>query len=386
MTGGGSGGHITPILAVARELKKLQPDVEIVYVGQKGDRLADIPANDPNIDKVYSVRAGKFRRYHGVGLRQLLDIPTLFKNIRDAFYVLIGIWQSFWLLKKIKPAVIFTRGGFVSVPVAFGATLGHIPYVTHDSDSTPSLANRIIARRAVLHTVALPKEIYPYPLAKTVTVGVPIQDSFSLVDAVAQEKYRAAIGFAAYRKVLFVTGGGLGALRLNDAVINIASALLQKFPDLAIVHNVGRMHEADVNQAYDTSVAPEQRSRVAVKGFVTDLYNYSGAADVIITRAGGSSLAEFAAQGKACIIVPNPQLTGGHQTKNAQALVAQNAVLVVDESQLKTDALALQHAVEQLFQNETERQTLGVNLAKLAHPAAARELAVLLLEQTKTAT
>jgi len=130
VTGGGSGGHITPLLAVAHELKQSRPEVRIVYVGQRGDRLGDIPAQDKNIDASYMVRAGKFRRYHGEGLKQLLDIPTMLKNIRDAFYVLIGIWQCFWLLGKLGPDAVFIKGGFVGVPVGIAAALRRIPRTT----------------------------------------------------------------------------------------------------------------------------------------------------------------------------------------------------------------------------------------------------------------
>src|SRR5665213_182798 len=101
LTGGGSGGHITPILAVAAELKRLRPGIRLVYIGQRGDALGDIPAKDENIDEVFTVRAGKFRRYHGEGLRQVLDISTMFKNIRDAFYVLVGLWQSWRFMGRI---------------------------------------------------------------------------------------------------------------------------------------------------------------------------------------------------------------------------------------------------------------------------------------------
>ena len=178
LAGGGSGGHITPILAVAAEIKRQQPDTRLVYIGQIGDNLGDIPAQDPNIDQVYSIRAGKFRRFHGEGLIQFLDISTTYKNVRDFFYVFIGIYQSWRLMKKIQPDVIFSRGGYVSVPVALGAHLNKIPYITHDSDPIPSLANRIIARWATIHAVALPKKIYNYPPDKTVTTGIPINDKF----------------------------------------------------------------------------------------------------------------------------------------------------------------------------------------------------------------
>src|SRR4051812_13236879 len=103
LTGGGSGGHITPLLAVAAELKKQQPETRLIYIGQRGDGLGDIPARDPHFDETYTVRAGKFRRYHGEGLKQLLDLPTLYKNSRDFWRVLRGLRESYHLLKRLQP-------------------------------------------------------------------------------------------------------------------------------------------------------------------------------------------------------------------------------------------------------------------------------------------
>src|SRR5690348_961953 len=103
VTGGGSGGHITPVLAVAHELKKQRSDINIVYIGQKGDNLGDIPAQHASIDEVKLVRAGKLRRYHGEGLKQLLDFKTMAKNVRDAVWVVVGIVQSFKILKSLRP-------------------------------------------------------------------------------------------------------------------------------------------------------------------------------------------------------------------------------------------------------------------------------------------
>jgi UDP-N-acetylglucosamine--N-acetylmuramyl-(pentapeptide) pyrophosphoryl-undecaprenol N-acetylglucosamine transferase len=383
VTGGGSGGHITPILAVAAELKKLQPDIRIVYVGQRGDGLADIPAQDSNIDEAYSVRAGKFRRYHGEGLKQLLDVPTMLKNLRDAFYVLIGIWQSFWLLGKLKPEVIFVKGGFVGVPVGLAAAVRHIPFITHDSDALPGLANRIIARWATLHAVALPKEVYSYPLAKTVTVGVPVQDKYVPLNTKAVQQHRRDLGLAPHAKVVLITGGGLGAQRLNEAVATILPDVLDAFPDLTVIQTVGRMHQGAIQRTYEQQLSPGQKSRVVVKGYVSDLYRYSGAADVIITRAGATAIAEFAVQGKACILVPNPILTGGHQLKNAQVLADKGAVVVVPEADLKKNAEKLKSALTDLLADPLKQAELGHQLAAFARPGAAKELAVLLLEQAQ---
>ena len=383
VTGGGSGGHITPILAVAAELKQLRPDAHIVYIGQKGDGLGDIPAADPNIDEVYAVRAGKFRRYHGEGLKQLLDIKTLVLNVRDAFYVLAGIWQSRRLLKRLHPEVIFIKGGFVGVPVGIAASRLHIPFVTHDSDAIPGLANRIIGRWAALHAVAMPKEIYPYAADKTVTTGIPLQAGFRPVTAAMQAQYKEELGLKIDDKLLFIIGGGLGAHRVNMAVAEIVPELLQQIPNLQVVHGVGRANEAAMQKLYMTSLSTAEQSRVVVKGYLSDVYRYSGASDVIITRAGATNLAEFAQQGKACIVVPNPLLTGGHQIKNAVYLQEQEACVVVSEADLQADPGRLGGEVQRLLEDQSLREQLGKNFAKFAQPDAAHHLSMLLLEQAK---
>lgn len=384
MTGGGSGGHITPILAVAAELKKLQPDCTIVYIGQRGDRLGDVPVHNEHIDRTFAVRAGKWRRYHGLGARQLLDVPTMFKNARDALYVLIGLWQSFWLLGKLKPDVVFVKGGFVGVPVGLAAGWRRIPYVTHDSDAVPGLANRIISKRAAVHAVALPKEVYAYPADKTVTVGVPVQAEFQPVDEAAKAAYRADVGLGEYKKVLLVTGGGQGAQRINEAVAEVLPSLLGGFMDLAVVHVTGRAHEKAVQEQYDTLLTAKERRRVVVKGYVTDLYRYSGAADVVLVRAGATTLAELAVQQKACILIPHPYLAGGHQLKNAEYLAEKNAAVIVNESDLKHRAELLEQRIARLLQNEGERTALAKNLSKFSRSTAAEELAMILLEQART--
>ena len=382
LTGGGSGGHITPILAVAHELKQLKPDVRLVYIGQKGDKLGDLPRQDPNIDAAYSVRAGKFRRYHGEGFKQFLDIKTLLKNIRDVVYVVIGFFQSYFLLRKLHPDSIFIKGGFVGVPVGLAAALHKIPYITHDSDALPGLANRIISRWAFVHAVALPKEVYKYPQNKTVTVGVPIHANYQPVTSDIQIKYRNDIGLGKYQKIVLITGGGLGAQRLNIYAAEVIPAILQQYQDLAIVHTVGRGNEQKMSDIYKQRLNSSDLKRVIVAGYLTDLFKYSAAADVIIARAGATNLAEFAVQGKACVIVPNPQLTGGHQLKNADYLVDHKAIEVVTEEALASNISVLKSAVQNLLDNNSLRIEMGKNLSDFAQPNAAILLAQLLLKPT----
>lgn len=380
LTAGGSGGHITPIQAIAAELKRREPDIRIVYIGQTGDRFVDIPARDPHIDEVFTVRAGKFRRYHGEGLKQLLDLPTVYKNIRDAFYVLIGIWQSWRLLARLQPDLVFTRGGYVSVPVALGAALNHVPYITHDSDPIPSLANRIIAPWAAVHAVALPKEVYAYPPDKTVTTGIPLQATFEPVTPKLKQHYRHVIKLAQDAKLLFIIGGGLGSQGINRAVAEALPHLLHEYPKLHVVHVVGQAHETTMRQNYD-QLSPAEQGRVQIFGYISDVYRYSGAADIVVTRAGATNLAEFAVQGKACIVIPSSFLSGGHQLKNAQYLQNRNAALVIREEELAEDPNRLAHQVSDLLKRPEQITELEHHLSEFARPHATQELAKLIMEQ-----
>jgi len=380
VTGGGSGGHITPVLAVAHELKRLRPDAQIEYISQTGDSYADVAEQDKNIDHVYSVRAGKFRRYHGEGLKQLLDVATLYKNLRDALFVLVGIVQSYRLLGRLRPDVIFTRGSFVSVPVCLAARLRGIPYITHDSDAIPSLANRIIASGARLHAVAMPKEVYSYPPDKTLTVGVPISRQFHEFSDAETSQARRQLGLEDAAQVLLITGGGLGAQRVNAAAVACAPALLKRYPGLFIVHIAGRLEEHDVRGQYKQELPPKEQKRVLVKGFVSNMYQYAGAADVIVTRSGATTMAEFAVMAKACVVVPAPHLTGGHQLKNAQVLADRKAIRLVLESTLHEDPDALMPPLTDLFDHPDKIITLGNKLAELAQPDAANKLAMVLLD------
>ncbi|HSX44134.1 MAG TPA: UDP-N-acetylglucosamine--N-acetylmuramyl-(pentapeptide) pyrophosphoryl-undecaprenol N-acetylglucosamine transferase [Candidatus Saccharimonadales bacterium] len=383
LTGGGSGGHITPILAVADELKKLQADTTLVYIGQKGDKLADIASQSRSIDQSYMVSAGKWRRYHGEGWRQVLDIKTMWRNIRDVFRVIAGIWQSYRLLGKLKPEAMFTPGGFVGVPVGIASHLRGVPVVTHDLDALPGLANRINARWAVAHAVGQPKELYSYPSEATYYVGVPVGAHFRQVSQDDQKKAKQALGLKSDDLLVFVTGGGLGATRLNQAVISIVQELLDTYPGLSLIHTVGRGNEETVQTAYNRALSPKEIHRVHVLGYTTELYRYSAAADVVITRAGAVAMAELAVQHKASVVVPNPILTGGHQLKNVLHLEKDHAIKVVQEKELKTNSKALLPTVNELLGDPKARQTLGGQLGTYAKPGATKALAQLITDKAK---
>ena len=379
LVGGGSGGHITPILSVADELKRQDPSIELVFVIAKGDKLANVPANHTSIDRVISVRAGKFRRYHGGGIRQLLDIPTQLKNLRDLLYFVIGFFQSLIILGRHRPSAVFIKGGFVGVPVGLAAAVKHIPYVTHDSDAVPGLANRIVARWASLHAVAMPVSQYKYSAAKTKHVGVPVNTNFMPLPAnqVTNSKIKLGLSDA---PVLLVTGGGLGALRLNHAIVHAMPLLLAHTANLQVVHIAGPGKADELKELYRQNLRLQvTEGQIHVYEFLPDLYRYSAVADVVVTRAGANSLADFAMQQKACVVVPNPQLTGGHQTKNAQALVHQEAIVLVEEDEITKDGAVLAESIIDLLDSKAKRQALGEALNKTVKTDAALQIANMLI-------
>ncbi len=369
LTGGGTGGHITPLLAVAHELRR-QQSCEIVYIGEHNGKFAHLTDGHHDIDAGYSVYAGKFRRYHGQSwLLRMLDVRTNLLNLRDFFYFIVGTFQAWRILGKVKPDVIFLKGGFVGVPVGIAAHWRKIPFITHDSDSQPGLANRIISRWARLHATAAPAEEYPYPQDKTKQVGVLVGADYQPVDDKAMQGFRADLNLPPEAQVILVTGGSLGANRLNAAFISIADGLLQDYPELYVIHQVGK---GKLKQYGDYT-----HQRLTVQEFLTPLYKYSGAADVVVTRAGANTLAELGVQGKPCIIVPNPQLTEGHQNKNAAILAEENAAVVVDESMLPS---GLDDSLRKLLQNSSARAEYAQKIRNLTIPDAAARVARFLID------
>lgn len=326
------------------------------------------------------MRAGKIRRYHNEGLKQLMDVPTILRNMRDAIFVVIGLIQSYFLLNKIKPDVIFTRGSYVGVPVCLAAKLRGIKYITHDSDSLPSLTNRVIGRWSALHLVALDKAIYPYPKDKTITTGIPISRNFTVINSERREEYRQKLNIPKKCKLIFVTGGGLGAKSLNDTLIEIAPNMLAEFKELIIAHVVGRKHEEEISIAYDKNLSNDKRSRVKVIGYTDEVYLYSGASDLVVTRAGATTLAELAIQGVACIILPNSNLVAGHQLKNAKILEDGQAAIVINDKDLEDNPNILAKEISGLLKDNNKRKTLAKNLLSFGHPDADKQIARIIIK------
>jgi UDP-N-acetylglucosamine--N-acetylmuramyl-(pentapeptide) pyrophosphoryl-undecaprenol N-acetylglucosamine transferase len=379
LVGGGSGGHLTPLVAVAEAIKKIDPSYIVCHIGQRGENLSEV-THHPAIDESYEIRAGKFRRYHGESrIKQLLDVKTLLLNTRDLFRFGLGTLESFFLLRRLKPSAVFLKGGFVSVPVGYAARVIKIPYMTHDSDAIPGLANRMTAKNAVYNLTALPIENYPYSSDKAVQVGIPLQKEFIKVSTSGMQQARKKLDIPLDAQVLLCVGGGLGAKKINDAIVDRSSELLTTYAKLIILHLTGKSLYDETKKLYDRALSVSQLLRVRTIDFSTTLYQLSAASDVIITRAGATNIAEFAAQSKPCIVIPAPHLTGGQQLHNAEILKNAQAALVVQEDSLTS----LSTAIQTLLSDAQMRKNMSESLNQLAVTGADSRIARLLVEIAK---
>ncbi|MGH7157128.1 MAG: UDP-N-acetylglucosamine--N-acetylmuramyl-(pentapeptide) pyrophosphoryl-undecaprenol N-acetylglucosamine transferase [Candidatus Saccharimonadales bacterium] len=367
-------------MSLARELKSQKPDCQIIYIGHKGDLFDSFKESGHDFDFTAFIRAGKFRRYHNVKFAKgIFDLKTMALNIRDFLRLPGSVLASVRILRKFKPDVVFSKGGFVAVPVGIAARLLGIPIVTHDSDSLPGLANRFIGRWARANATGMPAEYYPYPRATVHYVGIPIDERIKKVTPRLQNEVKRKLKLPPGSRVLLVSGGGNGSKRLNDLMLSIAAELLETNLSLYIIHLTGSSHEQDVKAAYK-SLPKNDQKRLIVMGYSNDFYVLAAAADVVVSRAGATTLAELAAAGKACIVIPSPFLVGGHQLKNAEQLAEQDAVVVAPEEVRADELLAL---ISSLLGNDQRRFELARNLYATAKPEASQDLAKLILKIAK---
>ena len=320
------------------------------------------------------VVSGKLRRYHHLSVREHLLIPSVvIPNIIDMFKVLFGVLQAIVKLLLWRPDVVFAKGGYVCLPVGFAARLLRIPLVIHDSDAHPGLTNRLLAPHATYIATGAPLEHYPYPLDKTSYVGIPIAEAFRPASREERRATKLAHGFSPEQPLVVVTGGGLGAKRINDAIAQKVDEITTK-SSLLLISGVGQYDELRARMGEDTEAWQ-------LKDFVSEgMADLLAAADVVVARAGATSILELAAVGAPTILVPNARLTGGHQLKNAEVYETVQAVKIVDEVAIEQDGGPLLKEILALLDDEPERLRLSENFRKFAKPQAAQETAELVMK------
>lgn len=319
-----------------------------------------------------AIRAGKLRRYSDVSMiRTITDIKTISLNVRDITRLARGIRRSIRILRDFKPDVIFCKGGYVSLPVGLAAALLKIPYVIHESDLRAGISNRTLAKWATKVAVGFPvKNYHDLPKDKLVYTGSPIRSELLTID---QKKAKKHFGLTADKPAILVTGGGLGSQSLNNVVVTALPKLLE---DYQVLHITGEKDIEHVRFRLRAFTREELQNYHVYSFLREDMPQALVAADVVITRAGATTLAEVAVLAKPTLVIPHPSLTD--QAINAKTFARAGAVRNVPQTGL-TPAILLRE-LHRITDSAKEQELLSKSIAEFAKADAARELAQLIIQ------
>ncbi len=348
LTGGGTAGHVTPNIALLPRLKELGYDIH--YIGSY-DGIEKKLIEELHIP-YYGISSGKLRRYFDV------------KNFTDPFKVLKGYGQAKKLMKTLKPDVVFSKGGFVSVPVVLAAKHRHIPVIIHESDMTPGLANRLALPSATKVCCNFPETISHLPEGKAVLTGSPIRQELLKGNREAALKF---CGFSSEKPVLLVIGGSLGAVAVNNAIRGVLPDLLK---DFQVIHLCGKGKlDASLNGT---------EGYVQYEYIQDELADLFALADICVSRAGANAICELLALRKPALLIPlSANASRGDQILNADSFKRQGFCEVLKEEELTPSLLV--DTVQKLYQNrqtyihamENSRQSDGISaVIKLINDAS----------------
>lgn len=320
LTGGGTAGHVTPNIALLPRLKELQYDIHYIgsYNGIEKELIEQfgIP--------YHGISSGKLRRYFSV------------QNFTDPFRVAKGLSEAKKLVKILKPDVIFSKGGFVSVPVVMAGKRRKVPTIIHESDMTPGLANRLALPSATRVCCNFPETLSHLPAGKAVLTGSPIRQ-----ELLSGDKYKARefLGFRSDKPVILVIGGSLGSVAVNDAVRTVLPELLKSFQ---VIHLCGRGKIDESMKTLDGYAQFEY-----IKDELKDLFALT---DLVISRAGANAICELLALHKPNLLIPlSAAASRGDQILNARSFERQGFSIVLEEEELNKDTLLI--SIRQLFDN-----------------------------------
>jgi len=370
-TGGGTGGHIFPIIAVCRELKKNSPeqDFQFFYIGPK-DETSSLYLSQEQI-KIKYVLAGKIRRYFG--------IKSLLLNIVDVlFKVPVGIIQAFYYIFTISPDLIFSKGGYGSLPAVISGWVLGTPIFLHESDAVPGFSNRFLSRFAIQIFVSFPfqknKDFAPQ---KIISTGNPIRPE--ILNG-SEEEARTSFHLTGEKPIVLILGGSQGCQRINDIILQILPELLK---DFEIIHQCGRINFNEVNAESKVMMTEDLKKYYHPFPFLdeTELANAYSAADLIVSRAGSGSIFEISAVGKPSILIPLPEAAQNHQLKNAYTYAENGACLVIEELIL-TPHFFLEK-IKYLFSHSAEMEKMAEAAEIFARPKTAEIIASYISEYLK---
>ena len=326
--------------------------------------------------EIRTITAGKLRRYHDITWhKQLFHWPTLSRNVVDIGKTIVGVGQSLWLVGRRRPDVVFAKGGYVSLPIGLAAHIWRVPLVVHDSDARPGLTNRVLSRWASSIALGAPSDHRYNKNIPSVYVGVPIDAAYHPLTVNEQRRAKADIGLVDLDKPLVVaTGGGLGSRDINDAMVTIASELLER--GISIYHVAGKAHADEV-----VTRAPRHADYHIVPFVYKDMAKVLGAADVVVSRASATFLQELAALAKPAIVIPSASLSD--QVKNAEQLESTGAAVVLSDKELKDKPDVLLDWIVKITTDKEVAADLSHKIMAKAKPDAAHDTAELIMKATK---
>lgn len=332
MAGGGTAGSVSPLIAIYEKIKSISPEAEFIFIGTKNG----IPENEMlrgYAMDIVAIYGGKFRRYFDL------------RNISDIFLTLIGFFQALRIIFKTKPDIIIGTGGYISVPVIWAGWVNRIKILLHQQDITPSLSNILGINLANKITVSFEKSLRNFPSTKTIWTGNPVQQSILQGDfEVANQIYDLDKNLP----LILVMGGGTGALGLNT-IVNQSLSELIKFSQIIVLTGPGKRIKGIENSRF--------KQFEFIKDGMNDLL---ARADLVVARAGLSTITELSALGKLSILIP---MLNTHQEKNSEYLAERNAAIVI--SQLNLSPSILVRKIKDILNNDPVRNNLQQNISNI---------------------
>lgn len=358
-TGGGTGGHFYPIISIAQEITRIVKEEKLIT--PELYFMAPDPYNRgilfDNAIEYKSVVSGKKRIYRS------------FLNFTDKFKIAFGILQALWKLFILYPDVIFSKGGWGSVPVVFAGKILGIPIIIHESDSAPGRANMWAGKFATKIALSYPEAENYFDKKKVAWTGNPVRDQLKTP---ALEGGHQFLNFDPKIKTVFILGGSSGAEFINNAVLDVLPQLLEKYQ---VIHQTGKKLFKEVKETSDLILKDSQYSdRYKIFPFLNDLAMRmsSGASDLVISRAG-STIFEIATWGRPSIIVPITESNNDHQRKNAYHYARTGACIVIEENNLTPEILMAE--IDRLFSSPELLKEMSESAKGFARPDSARLIA-----------
>lgn len=355
---GGTAGHINPAIAVAGRLKELMPESKFLFVGAKGKMEEDLVP-----------RAGyEIELIEITNIQRSLSPAGIKHNLKTALNVVKSLGASKRIIRDFKPDVVIGTGGYVCFPVLKAAQMMGIPTVLHESNAVPGLTTKMLAGGVDVMMVGFEESVSAYKNSEKVTVtGTPVRGDFRTY---SKESAKKELGIDPAEKLIVSVWGSLGASRMNEIMADFI-ADTYKDSDFNLIHAAGR-------ERYDTmmerlnSLCPAGCSRQGydVRPYIYDMSRVMAAADLVVCRAGASTLAELALMGKPCVLVPSPNVTNNHQEKNARVLENAGGAVVLVEAGLTSQKFT--ETVTELIEDDARLNDMAEAM-KVAAPADATE-------------